>query len=386
MNDAAPDTAGELAGLLSALVAIPSLSGEEQAVQQAIAAWFTDNGMTATLEPAGGGLHNVVVEIAGAGPGPTLWIGGHCDTVSPAPDYSFDPHAPFVRDGRLYGVGAMDMKAGLACAMHAVRELHRCRSDWRGTVVFAALADEEAYSRGAKGFVARGRAIDAAIMCEPHFTGPSIGAIGKVNLKVVVTGRSAHGSTPHLGVNAVVEAGRLLAAIAGIERRPHPEYGAASHCVLNISSGERRYEIRVPDHCEFLVNWHFMPGETAEQAVALLTGLVGDLQSPASFAITIEPPRYDSFELPQHHPFVAAFAQSYAAVHGGPPSYEFCFGVSDANIFNANGIPTLLYGPGGANMHAADEWADLDQMLIARTVYLDLARRFLSTADTRTAR
>jgi len=64
---------------------------------------------------------------------------------------------------------------------------------------------------------------------------------------------------------------------------------------------------------------------------------------------------------------------------GEAPRYEFCFGVSDANIFHGMaGIPTVLFGPSGANMHAADEWADLEQMLVARAVYLDLAQRFLS--------
>ena len=130
-----------------------------------------------------------------------------------------------------------------------------------------------------------------------------------------------------------------------------------------------------------------MPGETAEEAVALIEKLATGLNSPAKFTVTIESPRYDSFELSPDNPFVTKFAQSYEAVHKATPDYDFCFGVSDANIFNGKGnIPTLLYGPSGANMHAADEWADLGQMLTARAVYLDLAKRFLITQTTRTAK
>lgn len=380
------DISEELAGLLSALVAIPSLSGEEGDVQRAIAAWFEDNGISAVIEPADGGLHNVVVEFEGAGDGPTLWIGGHCDTVSPAPDYSFAPHEPFIRDGKLFGIGSMDMKSGLVTAMHVTRELYRQRESWGGKVIFAALADEEAYSRGANGFVRKGRSIDGAIMCEPHFPRPAIGAIGKINLKVVVTGKSAHGSHPEMGINAVVEAGKLLAAIDGIERKAHPQYGKGTHCVLNITSGDGRYEIRVPDHCAFMINWHFMPGETAEEAAALIEQLAASLNSPAKFSVTIESPRYDSFELSPENPFIRQFAESYATINGAAPDYDFCFGVSDANIFNGAGIPTFLYGPSGANMHAADEYADLDQMLTARAVYLDLAHNFLYSETTRTAK
>lgn len=383
MTTSGSDLARELTDLLSSLIAVRSLSGEEGDVQKHIADWFRSNGIEATIEQADGGLTNVVAEIEGAADGPTLWIGGHCDTVSPATDYTFDPHEPFIRDGRLYGLGAMDMKAGLAIAMHLMRELNETRATWPGKVIFAALADEEAYSRGANGFVKTGRSIDGAIMCEPHDR-PSIGAIGKVNLNVTVRGVSAHGSFPEKGVNAVVEAGRLLAEIARIERTAHPVYGAASHCVLNVSSGDGAYEIRVPDKCTFMINWHFMPHETAEEAVALLESLAEGLESAARFEVTIGTPRYDSFELPEDHPFVSAFAQSFEAVHGRPPEYEFCRGVSDANIFNAHGIPTLLFGPAGQNMHAADEWVDIDEMVTSRAVYRHLVNRFQTSNSKRT--
>ena len=370
--------AEELAELLLALVSIPSPSSEEANVQQAIISWFSANGIAAQLEPALDGLSNVVVEIEGAGPGPVVWIGGHCDTVSPAPDYSFDPYAPFVKDGRLYGLGAMDMKGGLATAMHVAREFHRTRSEWTGKVIFAALADEEAFSRGSEGFVAIPRRIDAAIICEPS-PQPESGGIGKVNVRVEVTGVSAHGSFPEGGVNAVVEAGRLLARIADIKHSAHPVHGAASHCVLNITSGDRPYEIRVPDYCTFLINWHFMPHEKAEDAVAVLEGLAAELDSKARFDIKLATPRYDSYELPDDHPLVVAFSESYAAVNGVRPEFKFSYGISDANVFTAAGIPTLLFGPYGENMHAADEWVDIDQMVKAHAIYSDFILRFLSS-------
>ncbi|MBS7701173.1 MULTISPECIES: M20/M25/M40 family metallo-hydrolase [unclassified Chelatococcus] len=375
----------ELAVLLGDLVRIKSHSGEEGAVQAFIARWFEDNGIPARIEPAAGGLTNVVAEVSGGAPGPTLFIGGHCDTVTPPDDWSMDPYTPVIRDGRLYGVGAMDMKSGIATAMHSVRDLARRRGDWAGRVIFAALADEEAYSRGARGFLEQGHAIDAAIMCEPHFDIPSIASMGKINLKVVVTGRSAHGSHPADGINAVTEAARLIVAIDGLARPTHPEFGTSTHCVLNVSSGTGVYEIRVPDRCEFLINWHFLPTETAKEAVATIAALAHDLRSPARFDVTIAEPRYDSFVMDEVHPFVAAFAGSYRHVLGKAPPFTFCFGVSDANIFNGAGIPTLLFGPGGANMHAADEWADLSQMEKARAVYLDLAEHFLVAPTQRTA-
>lgn len=372
----------ELVGLLSDLVSISSFSGEEKAVQCHIGRWLVSQGIDIDLESADGGLTNVVAAIEGRGPGPVLWIGGHCDTVGIASNWTQEPHRPTIENNRLYGLGAMDMKGGLAAAMLAVRDLHRSRNTWSGKVIFAALADEEAYSRGANAFVRKERGVDAAIMCEPHFHDVVIGAMGKINLRVKVTGRSAHGSRPEEGVNAVIEAAKLLIAIDGLQRYRHPEFGPATHCVLNVSSGDGRYEIRVPDYTEFVINWHVMPGETVEGTLKTLCQLAGSLGSSAHFEATIGEPRYESFLLDRESAFVQCFADSYRTVLGKDPDLRFGRGVSDANIFAGRaGIPTLLFGPDGANMHSGDEWVDLDQLHLARTVYHDFANRFLTSSN-----
>ncbi|MFB9949628.1 M20 family metallopeptidase [Rhizobium puerariae] len=382
MASAANDYDVELTGLLGELVAIPSFSGEEGAVQDRICRWFVDHGIDVDIEEADGGLQNVVVTIEGDGDGPVLWIGGHCDTVGIASGWTRVPHASKIEDNRLYGLGSMDMKGGLAAAMYAVRELSERSGEWAGKVIFAALADEEAYSRGANAFVRKERGIDAAVMCEPHFHDVVIGAMGKINLRVEVKGRSAHGSRPEEGVNAVTEAAKLLVAIDGLERFSHPDFGRASHCVLNMTSGDGRYEIRVPDHAAFVVNWHFMPGETVESALETLRNLADGLNSRAQFAITVGEPRYESFMLDKDDGFVAQFAESYRRIIGKEPDLRFGRGVSDANIFAGRaGIPTLLFGPDGANMHAGDEWVDLDQLHLARRTYLDFALRFLKSKN-----
>lgn len=375
---------GDLIALLSALVAIESYSGSEGAVQQYIADWFETEGIRSVIENADDGLKNVVVEIEGEPGGPTLWIGGHCDTVGIASGWVRQPHSPFIDGNRLYGLGALDMKAGLAAAMMTTRSLHHNRAGWSGRLIFAALADEEALSRGANAFVRENRGIDAAIMCEPHFDDVVIGAMGKTNLEVEVRGSSAHGSNPEQGINAVTEAARLLVALDGLERVAHPQFGKASHCVLNVRSGDGRYEIRVPDICRFTINWHFMPDETVESAVATIEGLARSLASPARFTVTVGEPRYESFWLGKAHPFVGEFVGAYRNVIGKEPDLAFGRGVSDANIFSGRaGIPTILFGPGGANMHAGDEWVDLDQLHLAGQLYTEFALRFLKSSHGR---
>lgn len=364
--------------LLKELVSIESFSGDEAKVQAHILDWFKKNDIQASLEDADDGLSNVVVVVDGHPGGPTLWLGGHCDTVGIAADWTREPHHPRIEGERLYGLGAMDMKGGLAAAMIATRALHSCRDKWHGRLVFSALADEEAYSRGANAFVRTERGIDAAIMCEPHFHDVVIGATGKINLNVEVIGHSAHASRAEEGINAVVEGARLIAAIDDFIRPAHPEFGAASHCILDVRSGDGSYQLRVPDLCSFLINWQLMPGETGEAAIATIHALANQAGLKAQVEVTIAEPRYESFWLGKDHPFVSTFAQIYRRELGAEPDLVFGRGVSDANVFCGRmGIPTILFGPNGANMHSGDEWVDLNQLRMAADLYCNFALEFL---------
>jgi acetylornithine deacetylase/succinyl-diaminopimelate desuccinylase-like protein len=379
MRIASPAAGEELAGLVAELASVRSLSGKEDAVQDRIEHWFAKQGIPSRRIVAADGLSNVVVEIDGADGGPTLWIGGHCDTVGVSDGWSSDPFDPTVRHGRLYARGAMDMKGGLATAMVVARDLSQRRHEWSGRLIFASLADEEAYSRGAEAYVAQCGRIDGAVMCEPHFDDVVIGAMGKANLVVEVRGRAAHASHPVEGINAVVEAGRLLARIGDLEREAAPLFGVPGHAVIGIECGSGAYSISVPDYCRFTVNWHFPARETANDGIGLLRELARSIGSPATFDIGVRPPCYDGYLLERTDPFVMAFAESYRRVLGRPPDLGIGRGVSDANILAGRaGIPTLLFGPSGGNMHGADEWLDLSQLEPARAVYTDFALRFLS--------
>lgn len=367
-----------LAALLGGLVAIPSPSGEERRVQTFICDWLQARGVEARLEPAADGLVNVIAEVASDRPGPALLFFGHSDTATPGSGWSTDPWSPVRRDGRLYGLGSMDMKAGLAAAMHAVTDLASRRHAWAGKVAFAALADEEAYSRGARAWIDTGVEADGAILCEPHFPAPILGSVGKVNVAVTVHGRAAHGSYPELGVNAVVEAAKLLAVLDRLPMGQHPRIGRGSQCVLRIQGGPETYVIQVPERCEFLVNRHIVPGESGGVAVAQMRRLAEELASEARFEFAIEDPYYPPFLVEETDPFVQDFARAFETVLGTSPAFEYGRGVMDANyLVSEAGVPTVVFGPTGANMHAANEWADLESLQLVTKTYAALAERFL---------
>lgn len=363
----------EAVHLLTQLVSCPSPSGAEAALQELMADWLRDNGLSPQLERTPEGLTNLVVTVSGNRPGPHLLLLGHADTVEPQQGWTRDPFAAQVEEGRLYGVGAMDMKAGLTAALLALRELAAER-DWSGTVTFASVADEENASRGAKALLHTRNDFDAALVCEPHFEDVVIGAVGKINVRVTCHGKSAHGSRPRDGVNAVDELARLLALLADVPFSRHELLGEATRCVLNFQGGPAEYQIQVPDRATCLINWHLTPAETPASAVALIESLVSELDSEATFDIEVLEPAYPSYLTQEDDPFVRRFSTLYKRQFGRSPVLSYGRGVSDANLVAAAGIPVLMFGPGGANMHGADEWSDTSQIPAAAELYVNLVR------------
>lgn len=362
----------EAAALTAALVAIRSQPGEEGAVQRAVARWLTDQELRAELLPNEGDRPNVLARVEN-GPGPTLLLNGHVDTVLAVQGWSCDPWQGR-RDGdRFYGLGAADMKAGVAAAMLATRALDRARDRWRGTVIFTSVVDEEAYSIGARALVALGLKADACIVTEASWPNPVIGGVGKVLVRADITGKSAHGSWPQDGINAAVEAARLVVRLDELPLGRHPRL-TPTQCVLSLHGGNDQYVITVPERARFTINRHIVPGETGESVLAEMRALADALHSPARFDFAIDPPYYPAWEMATDHPFLGQFAGAYAAEFGRAPTYAYNPGVADTNYFAADlGIPTVQFGPRGDRFHQADEWVDVPSIAATVRVLLRLA-------------
>lgn len=361
----------EAVELLAQLVRCPSPSGSEEAVQKIIADWLSRNGLSPEVQRTPEGLTNVVCNVKGNSAGPSLLLLGHADTVEPAQGWTYEPFGAQLENERLYGVGAMDMKAGLVAAMLAMRELASSR-DWSGTVTFVSVADEENASRGTKAFLSEPRRFDAAIVCEPHFDDVVVGAVGKINLRVTCRGRSAHGSRPHEGVNAIAELARLLTLLNAVPFSRHDTIGEGTRCVLRFEGGPQEYQIQVPDYAYCLINWHLVPGDTPKTAVQLVESLVADLGSVARFSVEVLEPAYPSYLTNLDEPFIRQFREVYERLLGRSPDLSYGQGVSDANYLAEVGIPTIMFGPSGANMHGADEWSDTKQIISASELYVTL--------------
>ena len=347
----------EAAALAAELVAIRSYPGQEGPVQRHVAGWLKANGLEPEFQPTEGDRPNVIARIEN-GRGPTLLLNGHVDTVLAVEGWSSDPWTPRREGDRLYGLGAADMKSGVAAAMLATRALAQNREHWRGSVVFSSVVDEEAYSIGARALIASGISADYCVVTESSWDRPALGSVGKTLVRIDVTGKAAHASWPWDGINAATEAARLVARLDEIPLLEHPRM-RGSRCVLSFTSGNDQYVITVPEKARVILNRMIVTGESSASVLAEVQSLIDDLESPARFELTIDPPYYPPWETDTEHPLALSLARAYAAEAGHAPEWGYS-GFGDMNLFSEEaGIPTVMIGPRGDRFHQADEWVDV---------------------------
>jgi acetylornithine deacetylase len=348
--------------LLTALVSIdsvnpaliPGAAGEAR-IAEYVQTWASDNGLTAQHLEHTPGRPSVIVH-SGRGNGPTLLLCGHLDTVGI--DGVTDPFTPRVDGDRLYGRGAYDMKAGLAAALIACRDAHQIGI--AGEIIVAAVADEEHASLGVQEALRHVHA-DAAIVTEPTELRVATAHKGFVWTEIEVTGRSAHGSRPRLGIDAITKTGPILLALDTLNhelatRRTHPTLGPGTLHASLITGG--REESTIPERCLLTVERRTLPGETladVEADIAQLLQRCRDSDTELNVASRTTLAR-DPFDTSPDEPIVQALQQALTAADPTPVGVSYW---ADSAFIAAAGIPTVLYGPNGDGAHAETEWVSI---------------------------
>lgn len=368
---------------LEEMIAIPSVSGAENNLAAYIQNQFERVGFTVQRVELADGRFTILCDIGrqGGNDAEALMFVGHMDTVEAGEGWEqSDPFVPHIEGGRLYGRGACDMKAGLAVMVSLALEL--IEADWQGqNVRFLFVPDEEAHSAGIMAAINAGcglggeapMSIAKATFClmpEPHFNPIVYAAPGKMLIRVSVTGRAAHGARPTEGINAVTEAGKFLAALEVLESSSSPVMGVQRYVPLRINGGYRKYSLIVPECCEIIISRQLVPGETCESVLSDLRGLIGGGQYSAKFAFDVLPPYYPPYETDQTDPRTLRLMEIAERVTGQSMSLACGTSVSDANcITGLCGIPVLIFGPEGRNLHQANEWVSLESMSQVLEVY-----------------
>jgi len=348
---------------------VPGAAGEAQ-IAEAIAAHLRRIGLDVERQEAAPGRHNVIGVLEGRAKGRSLMFCGHTDTVGV--EGMAAPFDPVERDGRLHGRGSQDMKGGVAAMIDAARVVAEDGLA-RGRLIIAAVVDEEYASLGADALVTRWRA-DAAVVTEPTDLQIAIGHKGFAWFEIVTSGRAAHGSRPKEGRDAILRMGRVLNALEQLDRdlasRPaHPLMGAASLHASVIEGG--RELSSYPDRCTLQLERRTIPGETdalvADEIEALLSRLrADDPEFDAALARLFSRPPY---ALAPEHELPQALARS-----AGTDRFVGMSFWTDAAVLGSAGVPSVLFGPGGAGLHSTEEYVEIQDVLRCRDALAALAR------------
>ncbi|HTU99293.1 MAG TPA: ArgE/DapE family deacylase [Luteitalea sp.] len=355
---------------------VPGAPGEAQAAD-CLATALRDVGLDVTVTDVAPGRPNVVGVLEGAQPGPTLLLCGHLDTVGV--DGMEAPFTPVEREGRLYGRGTQDMKAGVAACVGAA-QLLAAEGLARGRLLVAGIVDEEYASIGAEALVRDWRA-DGAVITEPTDLSVAVAHKGFAWLELQTFGRAAHGSRPEDGRDAILAMGRILGVLERFDQelraRPtHDRLGSGSLHASTIAGGTEAS--MYPAHCRLLVERRTLPGEDGARALHEIEQMLAvlrrnDADFKADVRLLVDRPGYDldeRAELPQQLA-VAGRARGLEARITGVSYW------TDAAILGAAGIPTVIFGPRGAGLHSPDEYVELASVDECAYTLAALARQFL---------
>ncbi|TMD13376.1 MAG: M20/M25/M40 family metallo-hydrolase [Chloroflexi bacterium] len=344
---------------------VPGGAGEGP-IAAFVASWLRDSGLEVTVVEPAARRPSVVGVLPGSGGGRSLMLNAHMDTVGAGGMPG--AFSPLLRDGRVYGRGAYDMKASLAAIMLAAREARSLKL--KGDLIVTAVADEEVASLGTAAVVSQFRA-DAAIVTEPTELRLCLAHKGFVWLEVETVGVAAHGSRADLGVDAIAHMGRVLTGVLELEQRlrsgpRHPLLGTGSIHASVIEGGQELSTY--PARCVAKLERRTVPGEDGASCVREIEELIGD--APATVNMTLE--RQSSELAPDH-----ALARVVSEAAGKPEQIGVAYWM-DMALTNAAGIPTVAYGPAGEGAHADVEWVDLASVEKCVQVYVRAAELLCS--------
>jgi acetylornithine deacetylase len=366
--------------LLRRLVSIDSVNPSlvagargEGAIAAAVADHMRELGMDVHLQEVAPGRPNVIGVLDGGEPGPALMFCGHLDTVGT--EGMTSPFEPVERDGRLFGRGAQDMKGGVAAMIDAVRVAAE-RGFRRGRLIVAAVVDEEYASIGADALVTAWHA-DMAVVTEPTDLKIGVAHKGFVWLEIDVRGRAAHGSRPRDGRDAILHMGRVLHRLEALDRElqsrtPHRLMGTASLHASIINGGQELSSY--PERCLLQMERRTVVGEDAEVSLGEVQAILEALRREddgfrAEARVTFSRPPY---EIPHGHQLPVALTSALASMGRTGDEVGMSFW-TDAAVLGAAGVPTVLFGPGGAGLHGREEYVNIADVIACRDALASLA-------------
>ena len=388
--------------ILSDLIKIESPYFQEDKIMDHVSGWLTKAGIQNKIQE----YHeakvtdfkgkNVYCILDGGRPGPTIYLNGHLDTVLLCNGWKHDPYGAEIENGNIYGLGALDMKGGCAAIMSAIKAFNDDHKKFNGKIIASFVSDEEGpYGLGTDAVIASGLTdnVDVSIVTEPSagfskgkFPNICLGARGGYGIVMEFYGKSAHAANPHLGVNAAVEAGKMMASLKDIKFKKDKYLGEGCICVVSVESDGGACS--VPDYAKVKLFRHIIPGETKATIIQELEDVIKNAGVSCKYKISFRDAPSEGTEaflpytIPEDNEYVKLFKDSCKDVTGEDASITYFQSIGDFNYLGTRiNAPCIIFGTEGENYHSNDEYTTLDSLTKTSAILYDYLERLLLSSD-----
>lgn len=363
------------------LIKINSISGNEREIASYLENRLSSIGLDVQYSEMENIGPSIYTQLDGQKNGPTILMIGHMDTVAVMEGWKTDPFTPTIDGDKIYGLGACDMKGGLTAILETVETLVEEKALLKGNLGVAFVSDEEVLSRGTYKLLEDGLKADMAIMAECRFQEAAIGFRGRFSINVQVSGETGHASQyPYVGESAIINASRLAIEIENLPTVVHPQMGEGTWCIRHIEGGIKN-TLNVPDKCNIFVDRYVTPEETFETCKKQILGAARELGIEDKVRVELvsrEIPYLEAFEIPKDHPIVTSLQENFIAVTGNELRIGYDKSVCDSNFLAKIGnIPTITFGPSGENLHSANEFGYLSQVVQSCKIYIETIKSLI---------
>ena len=376
-----------LVHLTQELVRMQSINppGDEAHVAERIAARLQHAGMFAETVPhAEAGRASVVGGLRGSGERPALLFSGHLDTVPAGENWQHPILAAEVSDGKIWGLGTTDMKSGVAAMLVAMEAIQRAGIPLKGDLLFAGTAGEEVDSMGAQQLVQQQKLSNVGFMVigEPTTNRVFTAEKGVLWLELKTKGQTAHGSMPHLGVNAIMHMHTLLQGLsaAHIPYETHPLLGGFTMNIATIQGGVKTNV--VPDACRVTIDTRTVIGQDHQEILDTVRQLIDRLcaDDPTFHAEVHTITERIPLDIPFDHPHVQTFVRARDRVTRQTSTPIAATYATDGSVFvPAYQAAMVICGPGlPEKAHQPNEYVEIGRLSEAARIYTLAALDFLT--------
>lgn len=379
----------------------PETGNTEASVVHYIADWIRrELGVEPLIETVVPARENIIVTIDSGRPGPCLMFEGHTDVVSEGNPHLWqhDPFGGEIEEGKIYGRGSCDMKAGLAINLLTVKAMMRSKVEYRGKMRLGIVCDEEDLMLGIQDFIRQGHAddVDACLVSEPEENQLCISMKGALRAIVKVRGKMAHGAMPLTGINTSVRMARIILAFDEFEKEEIARWGkdpflgwpSITFTVVQTPPPGEPMQLNVmPSESVAYVDIRTIPTQSHDRIKTRLQEILDQLaeQDPdfhAQIKFIADKP---VVSMEKEEPIVMIAAQAFRDITGREPVYNGVPGATDGTFLRAlKGIPCLVNGPGPRHLpHQTDEYVEIDELFESAQIYLLSTLRFLTPQSVR---